>query len=129
MITGNVNFNEIGKDFLEHFGVKGMKWGVRRKRTRSGPPSEDAKRHAANRKKDLSELSDKDLRELLNRVNMEQQARRLNPSTVKKGAAILAAGLAVGKTMNDVISFTNSPAGKALIEKLGKKAIKKATGS
>jgi hypothetical protein len=71
-----MSFEEVGMDFLEHYGVPGMKWGVRRNKqqiTRSA----DAQRHAENAKKHLSELSDKDLKDLHNRLNTERNVRQL----------------------------------------------------
>jgi len=95
---------------LLHFGVKGMKWGVRKKRSASA----DSQRHGANKKKVLKELSDDDLQKLVTRLNMEQNARRLNPSKVNKGHNAVKAALAVGITANSVIAFSASPAGKKM---------------
>lgn len=101
---------KVTDEFLAHFGVKGMKWGVRRKRSASS----DAQRHGSNKKKALKELSDGDLRNLVNRLNMEQNARRLNPSKVASGHNAVKAALAVGITANSVIAFASSPAGKKM---------------
>ena len=110
-----------GKDFLEHYGVKGMRWGVRRKRPR-GAASEDAQRHAANRKKNVSELSDRDLQQLVNRMNMEQQVGKLKKSSVKKGNNYVKELLAIGVTANAVIAFAASPAGQKLAKGIGRAA-------
>lgn len=56
---------------LMHYGVKGMKWGVRRKRARH----EDYQK--AHSRKHVSEMSDKELRERNNRLQMEQQYAQL----------------------------------------------------
>jgi hypothetical protein len=72
---------------LEHYGVKGMHWGVRKKRSASSSPaqSEDSKR--TNEFKDRAKagshqaLSTKELQELVNRMNLEQQYNRLRPAT------------------------------------------------
>ena len=94
-------------DDLLHYGVRGMKWGVRKKRSASA----DAQREGANKKKKLKELSDDELRSLVNRLNMEQNARRLNPSKVSAGHNAVKAALAVGITANSVLAFAKSPAG------------------
>ena len=103
---------KFNDDFIAHFGVKGMKWGVRKKRTLS--PSSDAQRHGANKKKHVSELSDGELQQLVNRLNMEQNARRLNPNKVQAGHNAIKTALAVGATANAVILFASSPAGKKM---------------
>lgn len=109
----------MDENYLAHYGVKGMKWGVvrsvnkglqafgrRQARSKAGQlglkvgikiqkkklakqsrnnvkPHEDyAKAHS---KKSVKEMSDKELRDRLNRINMEQQYNRLNPSNVSKG--------------------------------------------
>ncbi len=92
-------------EFLAHYGIKGMKWGVRRNRSavdvsvtatpgkrvkaRGGenqPAHEDAvkvatyKRVAA--KSTTDALSTKQLQEVVNRMNLEQQYDRLRPTTM-----------------------------------------------
>lgn len=106
------------EDFLEHFGVKGMKWGVRR----HGPQSDDHKNFQKARKKHVSELSDNELRTMLNRMNMEQQTKRMSPGTVKKGLGLVAAALATGELINKAINFRTTPAGRAIRERLSNKA-------
>ena len=117
---------KVSEEFLAHYGVRGMKWGVRKKRSASA----DAQRHKSNKKKALKELSDDELKSLVNRLNMEQNARRLNPTKVSQGHNAVKAALAVGITANSVIAFAKSPAGQKM-EKAFLKAIKtsKAVGS
>lgn len=66
--------------YLAHHGVKGMKWGVRKKRREEA--HEDYTR--AHRKTDVRTMSDKELREANNRLQMEQQYANL---TSKKSSA------------------------------------------
>ena len=67
---------------LYHYGVLGMKWGVRRKRNSSNVEI------AKPKKKTLSEMSDDELRSKLNRLQMEKQykdlVRTLNPKQESK---------------------------------------------
>ena len=61
-------------DFFEHFGVKGMRWGVRRNRNNT------TTRQSLRPKKeqtDLSNMSDAELRTRINRIQMERQYREL----------------------------------------------------
>lgn len=112
-----MNEVERGRHFLEHYGVKGMKWGVRRKRSAR---SSDANRHGEASAKKLQQLSDTELRGLVNRMEMERSAKRLNPNVVTSGHNVVKGLLAAGVTANAVISFAQSPAGKALAKQLAK---------
>lgn len=108
------------EDVLEHFGVKGMRWGVRKRRTDDGPGSADAeraKRHAATvAKKGTKALSNKELQELVTRMNLEQQFSTLSTKQKQEKSAknVIKQVLQTGRTVNDVIQFVNSPAGKQI---------------
>jgi hypothetical protein len=70
-------------NFLEHFGVKGMKWGAHRKaKPAKEGPSRDAQtsldlRARAKRSKPKA-LSNAELQLAINRMNLEQQFKRLS---------------------------------------------------
>ena len=68
---------------LYHFGVKGMKWGVRKDRKRS-----DSKDYTESRdllKKSPNKLSNAELRKINERLNLEQQYSNLTTSQKQKG--------------------------------------------
>ena len=116
--------DQIVDDFLEHIGVKGMKWGVRRKSSRSAEKSSDYKQVSSLRKKPASALSNKELKELNERLNLEQNFNRLNPGKVSSGKKQAEAIIATVGVAFTVYNMINSPAGKAFIN-IGKRRVNK----
>lgn len=80
-------------DYLAHHGVKGMKWGIRKVRERSAQRkaakestySEEYKNTKALRKKKVSQMSDDELRQAINRMNLERQYKSLKSSNINAG--------------------------------------------
>lgn len=102
-------------EFLEHYGVRGMHWGIRTKdNVPKVSPSEDSKKLSELKKKPRHALSNQELRFINDRLNMEQQYSRLNPTKVNKGKDLAKKilGISGGITL---IGWLNSPAGKAAI--------------
>lgn len=64
-------------DFLAHFGVKGMKWGVRKQRVSTVRKTAEIKGHDdyqhAHSKTPNHKLSTKELQRRVNRLNLEKQ--------------------------------------------------------
>lgn len=138
---------ELGRSFLAgevvHYGVKGMHWGIRRGDSGSGGSapaakpapkpltSEDVKNvEKAFAKIELGgtdALSNHELQSVVNRLNLEQQYSRLmstpggkKPNELERGHAAVRQMLGIGKTINDVHKFLETPAGKNLKENLQK---------
>jgi hypothetical protein len=105
-------------DFLEHFGVKGMKWGIRRNGGHPGrqgpgevhPISTDAQRAHDTAQKihrhGTAALSNDDLQHLVNRQRLLQQHAQLNPadpSSVRKGLDFVKTITGDAKTVLDAV--------------------------
>lgn len=89
---------KMEQNYLYHYGVLGMKWGVRRSRKKAAKAerksakqrkeesySEDYKRVKALKKKKLYEMSNAEIRELNNRMQLETQYKDLKKKNVSKG--------------------------------------------
>lgn len=80
---------------LYHFGIIGQKWGIRRYQNPDGSltaagkirysKSEDAVRADLIRSKDISEMSNAELRTLTERIRLENEYKKMNPSDRERG--------------------------------------------
>lgn len=108
---------------LYHYGVPGMKWGVRRsqnkldridKRSKKNDWSEDATTAAKIKTKKVSQMTNAELRKLNDRRNLEQQNANLSRNS-NKGRAAVKAFIATAGTITAV------SAAAAIYAKHGKK--------
>ena len=143
-------------DYLIHYGVLGMKWGVRRRRRAASVNERDAKelekagfkkeadalrllakkqRTKADEvearinkkkemKKNVKEMSDEELRKVVNRLQMERQYAQLSESSVSKGKEyaqkIIKAGTTVAAVTTTALTiYNNVDKIKAILEKKG----------
>ena len=119
---------------LEHFGVKGMRWGVtkdkmipqyvavrmkpgKKLKTKGGkkfPASEDAIRAAIGkqvaRKSTTDALSNAQLREVVQRMQLEQQFSQLGGRTTRleSGKKFLKALVGIGSTVDQAYGMANT---------------------
>ena len=96
---------------LYHYGVLGMKWGVRK--SRGGGVSKTGRRgraikerppahedyNKAHSKKSVREMSDAELRSRINRLDMERRYQELNPSTKNRGRKYVNSIIKTGTTI------------------------------
>ena len=72
---------------LQHWGIKGMKWGIRRYQNKDGSLTPAGKKRysdSSSSKTDLSSLSDEEIRRKINRLQLEKQYRDLMKPTEQK---------------------------------------------
>jgi len=109
-------------EFLEHHGVKGMRWGVRRSRSRVTKSSSKKSGGRTTFQKSPSRLTDAQLNTRIKRMELEKKYKDLNKkdtsegkkfgadilkssgkqvaTTLIAGAALVAIGAALSKKMN-----------------------------
>ena len=79
----------IDGDILAQFGVRGMKWGVRKPTTRgSTPPSKRTPKEGGEKRQslDMHSMSDAELRNAINRIKMQKEYAQLTaPPPKEKG--------------------------------------------
>lgn len=109
-------------DYLAHFGIKGMRWGFRKKRDASiGEHSGSLSRTTSkkSRSDEVKSMSDDELRRRLNRLQMERQYKMLNKGVdISKGAKATASALKiVGKVALKTIAVAGVYGGAAYLGK------------
>lgn len=65
------------ENFLAHHGVKGMKWGVRRKAPASGDAQKSLDVRTKSKGGNIKSLTNAELQLAINRMNLEQNFKRL----------------------------------------------------
>lgn len=92
---------------LYHYGILGMRWGIRKSRSGSGGSkktskkriaSDDAKDAMSLKKKKVYEMSNAELRRLNDRQSLERTYRQNNKSKIAKGVAFVAGAATLMET-------------------------------
>jgi hypothetical protein len=111
-------------EFLEHFGVKGMKWGKRK----AAPThtSADAARYnkisGRAKKNGLDNLSNDDIAKLNKRNQLLTEYKKNNPNTIQKGNKAAKEALAVVGTIT-AVAAVGSTVVKSPLARAGAKAV------
>lgn len=136
--------SEYSNGYLEHFGIRGMHWGLRRYQKSDGTYTSAGKkrRHVkvtlTNRQKDINVkkerkqavknrrlLSDEELKSRVNRLQTEKQLKDLTADDLNVGKkavneTVKALGVAAGATISIATIYKNWPtivsAGKDMIK-------------
>lgn len=109
---------------IRHFGIKGMRWGVRRWQNDDGTLTDAGKARYAERtgKRDARDMSDRELQNAVQRLRNEREynnlIKELYPSKIKKGAKAVGKILSIvgNKVIVPAIESAAKAAGKALVE-------------
>lgn len=122
---------EVSEEDALQYGKRGMKWGVRHLRGLNGRVTSkeipaDAKeaillKTKVKKNKGTHVLSNEDLEKLNKRINLENSYSKASKeqSLLIKTHGKVKTALDLGKTANSAIAFTQSDAGKLLLEKMG----------
>lgn len=107
---------EKNEQMLEHHGIKGQKWGVRRFQNEDGTRTAAGKKREQSRSEDpahddynkahsgknVKDMSDAELRSRLNRLQMEKQYSQLTDSDTSKGKKFVSDAMKVATTVATV---------------------------
>lgn len=115
---------------IKHYGILGMRWGVRRPRGADGrvgnapQPSADYLKARALKKKGSKQLSNAEIQEVVNRIRLEQQLSAVSPSAAKKGYEVAKTVLAVGITLEGLSRLAVSSPVKIAVDQIRKASAK-----
>jgi hypothetical protein len=77
---------EVGQEFIEHFGVLGMRWGYRKADNILAPKPEapkEPKKLGPIQKHELNQLSNDEVKQVIERINLEKQLREVMTEPAK----------------------------------------------
>lgn len=115
---------------LMHYGVLGMKWGVRRARHTSGKKSfpfkkkkakQSSEKEKTSKKKPLNKMTDEELQSAINRLELEKRYRDLSPKQVSKGKKFV--NDFVDKAVVPAVTEASKNLARDYLMKIGKKKL------
>ena len=117
---------------LYHFGIKGMRWGVRRYQNKDGSLTPTGKKRKSeslhedyiksHTRKSSKSMSDAELRSRINRLEMEKKYTQLSTERINKGKAYVnksmkALGTVAALTTTAINVYNNMDKIKTIINK------------
>lgn len=119
-------------DELYHFGIKGMKWGVRRFQRKDGTRTSAGKKRERDtwKRKDAKGISDEELRKRIQRLETERRYKNLMESDgsraakdiarniISSSAGRIVGGVATGAALYGLHKYANKRGKGAAIEKI-----------
>lgn len=132
-----ISFGDLPVSDLMHYGIKGMKWGVRRYQNKDGTLTPAGKKRQAKleaeleklggnksdsetkaKPKTVKEMTNEELREAVNRLQLERQLvslyNELNPKKVSAGKEFTKK---LGRSIGDAAAEAAKNAGRSFLEK------------
>lgn len=111
-------------DYILHYGVLGMKWGVRKQRSKSNRSRRKARKKQISNKEDsdnkssnnIKKMTDAELKRKINRLQLEKQYKDLSRQTMSDGKRIV----------NDILKNSARNVGTQALTKYSLIAIDKA---
>ena len=114
---------------LYHYGVSGMRWGVRRKRNSGGrikgkrsQGSSDYQKTRKLKRRGSKNLSTQELKELTQRLQLERQYKDLSPGQITRGLNVVKTITAAGTTVASLYALSKTPLVQDVIKAMAKKA-------
>lgn len=114
----NANIEAYSPEELSHFGVRGMRWGVRKDRSANA----SVRKSRAKMHKNRRTMSDSDIKRAVNRMQMEKKLKTLVEEDIVPGR--LAAKEFLSKAGTAFVGAAAGAAGAALVKSyLAKKGL------
>lgn len=105
-----MNLEEAEALYIKHYGVKGMKWGVRRDRRSSSSSSSSS---------NIKSMSDQDLQRAVQRMNLERQYQSLAGTSSTNSGAKFLQDIALNVVKTQLLNTANQIIAREIKKKLG----------